>query len=297
MSAKELPNKTLESNKSIETLGGKLTSQEVVTMRDIWLPEFNKNRRIDQHKCLVHDNDDCKYDIILGSKFLTKTGIKLNYADETMEWFDTTLPLRPTGVGLKAEDFDAMVDAFHILVENELFGEDWLENFATTMLDAKYEFIDVRQVIDQQSHLNMHQKADLLEVLAKHQKMFDGTLGVYPHKKFHIDIDPNAKPVHARPYPVPRVHLQTFKKELDHLIKLGVLAPQGASDWASPTFITPKKDGRVCWVSNLRELNKVVKRKVHPLPIITDILRKRKGYEFFSKLDISMQYYTFELHP
>jgi hypothetical protein len=70
-------------------------------------------------------------------------------------------------------------------VENELFREDWLENLATTMLDAKYEFVDFRQVIDQQSHLNMHQKADLLEVLAKHQTMFDGTLGVYPHKKVH----------------------------------------------------------------------------------------------------------------
>jgi hypothetical protein len=63
----------------------------------------------------------------------------------------------------------------------------------------------------------MHQNADLLEVLAKHQKMFDGTLGVYPHKKVHIDIDPNAKPAHARQYPVPRVHSQTFKKELDHI--------------------------------------------------------------------------------
>jgi hypothetical protein len=71
--------------------------------------------------------------------------------------------------------------------------------------------------------------------------MFDGiTLGVYPHKKFPINIDPDAKPVHARAYPVPRVHLQTFKKELDHLVELGVLAPQGSSEWASPTFITPK---------------------------------------------------------
>jgi hypothetical protein len=66
---KNCQTKTLESNKSIKTLGGKLTSQEVVTMRDIRLPEFDKNRRIDQHKCLVHDNDDCKYNIILGSKF------------------------------------------------------------------------------------------------------------------------------------------------------------------------------------------------------------------------------------
>jgi hypothetical protein len=189
------------------------------------------------------DNDNCNYDIILGTNFLSKAGIKLNYEDETMEWFDTTLPLRPTGVGLEAEDFDAMVDSFHIQVENELFGEDWLQSFAIAMLDAKYEFTQVRDVVDQLSHLNMHQKADLLEVLQKHQKMFDGTLGVYPHKKFHIDIDPDVKPVHARAYPVPRVHLQTFKKELDHLVELAVLAPQGSSEWASPTLITPKKDG------------------------------------------------------
>jgi hypothetical protein len=40
-------------------------------------------------------------------------------------------------------------------------------------------------------------------------------------------------------------------------------------------------DGRVRWVSDLRELNKVVKRKVYPLLIIADIMRKCKGYELF----------------
>jgi hypothetical protein len=125
--------------------------------------------------------------------------------------------------------------------------------------------------------------------------MFNGTLGVYPHKKVHIDIDSNAKPIHSRPYPVPQIHLKTFKKELNHLVKIGVLAAQQESECASPSFIIPKKDDRVRWISNLRQLNKVIRCKQYLLPIITDILCKRSGYKFFTKLDVSMQYYTFEL--
>ncbi len=125
--------------------------------------------------------------------------------------------------------------------------------------------------------------------------MFDGTLGTYTHRKVHIDLLPDAKPVHSCPYPVPRVHLKTFKTELDHLVKLGVLAPTTESEWALPSFIFPKKDGCVRWISNLCQLNKVILQKQYPLPIITDILQKCSGYKFFTKLDISMKYYTFEL--
>jgi hypothetical protein len=125
--------------------------------------------------------------------------------------------------------------------------------------------------------------------------MFYVTLGVYPHKKVHIDIDPNAKPSHSRPYPVPQIHLKTFKMEHGHLVRTDVLASQQEKEWASPLFIIPKKDGRVRCISNLGQLNKVIRRKQYLLPIITDILRKHSGYKFITKLDVSMQYYTFEL--
>ena len=57
----------------------------------------------------------------------------------------------------------------------------------------------------------------------------------------------------------------------------------------------PKKDGRIRMVCDFRELNKVIKRKVHPLSNINELLRKHSGHEFLTKLDISMQHCTFEL--
>jgi hypothetical protein len=185
-----------------------------------------------------------------------------------------------------------MEDMFHIQVEEEIFGEDWLKCFAKEILDAKYNKTDAAEVAKGLTHLNAHQKADLLIGLQENNKIFDGTLGVYPHKKVNIDIDPNDKPVHSRPYPVPQIHLKPFKKELNHLVRIGVLEAQQESEWVSPSFIIPKKDGRVRWIIDLCQLNKVIRRKQYLLPIIA-ILRKRSGYKFFIKLDISMQYYTF----
>jgi hypothetical protein len=83
--------------------------------------------------------------------------------------------------------------------------------------------------------------------------------------------------------------------ELNQLLRIGVLALQQESEWVSPSFIIPKKDHRVRWISDLGQLNKVIRRKQYPLPIITDILRKHSEYKVFTKLDVSMQYYTFEL--
>jgi hypothetical protein len=92
-----------------------------------------------------------------------------------MEWFDCSIPLCPAG-GLDSKEFDAMEDMFHIQVKGKIFGEDWLECFATEILDAKYEKTDVAKVVKGLTHLNAHQKTDLLQVLQENDKMFDGTL-------------------------------------------------------------------------------------------------------------------------
>ncbi len=118
--------KELSATQDVKTLAGRLTACQVVTLRDIRLPDFDKYRQISQQKALVLDHDDCKYDIIFGTNFLSKVRIKLNYDTGLMEWYDVTLPLHPQQ-GIDSKEFDAMEDMYNIQLEDELFDKDWLQ--------------------------------------------------------------------------------------------------------------------------------------------------------------------------
>ncbi len=60
------------NSRKISTLAGSDISSEMVVLRNLRLPELNKNRNIDQQKALIFDADTCKYDVILGADFLSK---------------------------------------------------------------------------------------------------------------------------------------------------------------------------------------------------------------------------------
>ena len=125
--------------------------------------------------------------------------------------------------------------------------------------------------------------------------MLDDTLKHYPDGEIHLDIDPSSRPHRCRVYPVPRTQLSCFKEELDRLVGIGVLSLTGRSTWINGSFIIPKKDNTVRWVSDFRAFNKTLRHKVYPISCIQDILSQRSVYSFLTKMDISMQYYTFVL--
>ena len=89
---------------TLTTLAGTMSATETVTMRDFHLPEFDKNRRIEEQKALVFDTP-CRSNIILGTDFLSKSGIKINHETGFMEWFEGLLHLRdPSGINAKTFD-------------------------------------------------------------------------------------------------------------------------------------------------------------------------------------------------
>ena len=50
--------------------------------------------------------------------------------------------------------------------------------------------------------------------------MFDGTLGNYTGSEFKIELLEGAKSYHTKPFPIPKVHKETFKTEVNRLIKI-----------------------------------------------------------------------------
>ncbi len=84
----------ISSSRQVNTLAGTYTFTEVVIMRNLRLPELDKNRNVKEQKALVFQSETCKYNVILGADFLTKTGIDVKYSIGTMEWFDNELPLQ-----------------------------------------------------------------------------------------------------------------------------------------------------------------------------------------------------------
>ncbi|GFH58269.1 hypothetical protein CTEN210_14745 [Chaetoceros tenuissimus] len=268
-------------------IGGTVYFKQYVILENSVLPEFGRKHNIEKIFALVHDGV-CPHDIILGQRTLAAMGLVLNYQDQTMSWMDITVSMKSrrhwnnrTNVQLAFTEYG---------YDDEMEEQD--ESF---ILESKYDKVSGKEVADAQQHLSEEQRKDLHRVLDEFTTLFDGQLKVYPDSKVHLHLKPDAQPRQSRPYKVPYAHEKVFKEELDRLVQQGVLSPANRSIWTAPTFIIPKKDGRVRWVSDFRYLNKNLQRKQYELPRIKDILERRKGYKFFTKLDISMQYYTFEL--
>ncbi len=92
----------------------------MVVLCNLRLPEHDKNRNMDQQKALKFNADSCRYDVILGADFLSKTGIDVKYSTGTIEWFDNELPVRDTRY-LQSKDFLAMAETIEIQLEDVFY--------------------------------------------------------------------------------------------------------------------------------------------------------------------------------
>ena len=132
----------------------------------------------------------------------------MHYSSLEMSAFGVTLPMIPLQQDLNnIQSFNKIQQ-----VENDIsfIGDDV---FSTQIADARYEEMDLQKYVSEYcTHLNHHQQEQLLQLLQKHKKLFDGSLGCYEGDEMDIPLQPGTKPVWNRPYPVRHHLLEIFQK-------------------------------------------------------------------------------------
>jgi hypothetical protein len=121
----------------------------------------------------------------------------------------------------------------------------------TRILDAKYKNADLQSIVrDNCKHLSTNQQKKLLQLIKKYDMLFDGTFGDWKTKPVSFQLKEGVSLYYGQAFPVPKIHEVTIMKEVKIFCQLGVLEKQPASEWTSPSFILPKKDRTIRFLSN-----------------------------------------------
>ena len=201
------------------TIAGNYQPVGLITLEDMRFPEFTSNLSVDKHDFLVFE-PKCTFDLILGNDFLTKIGLKIDLGNLELEWLGNKMPMNSR---FTQERLSAAVDCC-LIEEEEEDLQNYLACFAVALDESKYEEMHVNQAIRENcTHLDTGQQNDLRSLLFEHYNLFDGTLHTYKGEKMDVELEEGARSVFRRPYPTPRVHLETFKTELLRLADIGVL--------------------------------------------------------------------------
>jgi hypothetical protein len=90
----------------------------------------------------------------------------------------------------------------------------------TRILDANYKAADLSEIIKCISTIDDIEKHSLLGLLRKYENLFDGNLGNFETSKVKLNLKEDAKPYHAKASPMPKIHHDTLKHEIERLVEL-----------------------------------------------------------------------------
>jgi predicted aspartyl protease len=251
--AKKLKIRTDSSTKTVWTTpNGKLSTSKRAKAK-FTIPEIHDNRLIEWN---LHVTDSLgAYDMIIGRDIMSDLKMDIKFSTNTIEWDGHEMPLKECDASFP--------EAYYV---RDSTAVDEATQRLKGILDAKYEAADIRAVCDDATHLTQDEQGQLFDLLTEYEELFDGTLGVWTGSEVQLDMKPDIKPYHARAFPIPRVHVETLKMEVQRLCDRGVLKRVNRSEWAAPTFIIPKKDGSVRFICDFRDLTKRIRRTPLSIP-------------------------------
>jgi hypothetical protein len=137
--------------------------------------------------------------------------------------------------------------------------------------------------------LTTEQKKQVMEIAEE----FDRIITDIPLKTnlavFDMTVETSA-PVRVKQYTLPHAKVDTMKREVEVMKKLGVIEP-AASPYNAPVVLVRKRDGQVRFCVDYRRLNDVTVFDAEPLPEVELLFSQLGRARYFTKIDLSKGYW------
>ena len=145
--------------------------------------------------------------------------------------------------------------------------------------------------------LDSNEKEELKSMIREYPKLFGENLEDMRRIKLDplkIELTDNT-PFKLPPYRVPLHQLDTLKKELSELRRMGIIV-ENKGPYSSPILMVKKKDKSWRLVVDYRRLNKITKKDSGDIPIIQDLLDRTTGSSIFSSMDCRSGFWQWEMN-
>jgi hypothetical protein len=117
-----------------------------------------------------------------------------------------------------------------------------------------------------------------------------------PHRDIDlaIELQPGKEPPYGPIYPLSQTELAALREFLEENLAKGFIQ-ESRSPAGAPILFVPKKDGGLRLCVDYRGLNAITVKNRYPLPLITEIMDRVAGAQYFSKIDLKDAYYRLRI--
>ena len=156
----------------------------------------------------------------------------------------------------------------------------------------KLQIVQLEEKIEVVNHVSK----EIEDILHVNEEIFEG-VGKLRKFQLRLHIKEDVKPVAQTTRRVAH-HLQNnVIEKIRELEALDIIEEtRGPTNWVSPLVVTPKKNGDIRVIVDMRRANEAIERERHPIPTLEQVKQEINNAMLFSKKDLRMGYHQLELH-
>lgn len=194
-------------------------------------------------------------------------------------------PPPPTTDDSEEDDNTADDPVISVVMEEEEEIDFPTRNVPTLPLKQKETFKDVKIAAE----LDQEQREQVETELRRRSRILTDVPLVTDLATFRFTLL-QAEPVRCKSYPMPFAHREVISKEVDDMLRIGVIEP-ACSPYNAPIVLVKKPDGSIRFCTDYRRLNRVTEFDAEPMPDTDYLFSRISKAKYFSKVDLAKGYW------